>query len=133
VLSQGFYRAGLHLKQGFASTQDNLDRQDAGPPRDANDLLSQLWTWRHADICANDKFRGDFPAALRAITARALVMPCRHDLYFPPEDSEIEVSHMPSAELRVIESLWEHRAGSPGSDPKDIAFLDRAIAEILAR
>ena len=117
VVSQSFYRAGLHLQQGFPTTQAYLDRPDPGPLRDANDLLAQLWTWQHADISANDKFAGDFPAALRAITARALVMPCRHDLYFPPEDSEIEVSHMPNAELRVIESVWGHRAGSPGTRP----------------
>ncbi len=132
VLSQSFYRAGLHLKQGFDTTQEYLDRPDAGPMRDANDLLAQLWTWQHADISTNDKFHGDLPAALRAITPRALVMPCRHDLYFPPEDSEIEVSHMPAAELRVIESVWGHRAGSPGSDPGDIAFLDRSIADLLS-
>jgi homoserine O-acetyltransferase len=135
VVSQDFYRAGLHLAQGFESTQAYLDRPDpaGAAPRDANDLLAQLWTWQHADISANDKFGGDFPAALRAITARALVMPCRHDLYFPPEDSEIEVSHMPNAELRVIPSVWGHRAGSPGSDPADIAILDQAIHELLAR
>jgi homoserine O-acetyltransferase/O-succinyltransferase len=133
VLSQSFYRAGLHLRLGFNSTREYLDRPDTGPARDANDLLAQLWTWQHADISANDRFRGDFPAALRAITARALVMPCRHDLYFPPEDSAIEVSHMPSAELRVIESVWGHRAGSPGADPEDIAFVDRSIADLLAR
>jgi homoserine O-acetyltransferase len=132
VVSQSFYRAGLHLQQGFHSTQDYLDRPDPGPTRDANDLLAQLWTWQHADISANDKFNGDFPAALRAITARALVMPCRHDLYFPPEDSAIEVSQTPSAELRIIESVWGHRSGAPGTDPKDIVFLDRSIADLLA-
>ena len=133
VVSQAWYRAGLHLQQGFASTQAYLDRPDAGPPRDANDLLAQLWTWMHADISANERYRGDFSAALGAISARALVMPCRHDLYFPPEDSANEVAHMPNAQLRVIESIWGHRASSPGSDPVDIALVDRAIAELLAR
>ena len=133
VVSQSWYRAGLHLQQGFATTQAYLDRPDAGPPRDANDLLAQLWTWMNADISANDRFGGDLPAALRAVTARALVMPCRHDLYFPPEDSEIEVSHMPNAALRVIESVWGHRAGAPGTDPADIETLDQAIHDLLAR
>ena len=133
VLSQSFYRAGLHLRMGFASTQDYLDRPDTGPARDANDLLAQLWTWQHADISRNHRYRGDFAAALGAISARALVMPCRHDLYFPPEDSEIEVGLMPNAELRVIPSVWGHRAGSPGSDPADIRFLDDAIRDLLAR
>ena len=39
---------------------------------------------------------------------------------------------MPRAELRVIESLWGHRAGSPNSDPRDIAFIDSAIRDLLA-
>ena len=132
VVSQSWYRAGLHLAQGYASAQAYLDRPDAGPLRDANDLLAQLWTWMNADISGNDRFGGDLPAALRAITARAVVMPCRHDLYFPPEDSAGEVAHMPNAELRVIESVWGHRAGAPGTDPMDIALLDRTIAELLA-
>lgn len=34
---------------------------------DANNLLSQLWTWRDGDISANDTYRGDFAAALREL------------------------------------------------------------------
>ena len=37
------------------------------------------------------------------------------------------------AELRVIESVWGHRAGGPNSDPKDIAFVEQAIRDLLAR
>ena len=132
VVSQSWYRAGLHLAQGYASTQAYLDRPDAGPLRDANDLLAQIWAWMNADISDNDRFAGDLPAALRAITARAVVMPCRHDLYFPPEDSAAEVAHMPNGELRVIESVWGHRAGAPSTDPADIDLLDRTIGELLA-
>jgi homoserine O-acetyltransferase len=100
-------------------------------PRDANDLLAQVWTWEHADISRNGTFRGDLAAALGAIRARAIVMPCRTDLYFPPEDSENEVAHMANAELRVIPSVWGHRAGAPGTDPADIRFLDEAIRDLL--
>jgi homoserine O-acetyltransferase len=42
----------------------------------------------------------------------------------PPQDSEIEVSHMPNAELRVIPSVWGHRAGAPGTDPAEAAISD---------
>jgi homoserine O-acetyltransferase len=38
---------------------------------------------------------------------------------------------MPNAELRVIESVWGHRAGGPGTDPKDIAFIETAIRDLL--
>jgi homoserine O-acetyltransferase len=130
-LSQTFYRRNLHLK-GYAGTQEFLDRDTPVPFGDVNDLLAQIATWEVADISDNDRFKKDFPAALRAIKARAIVMPSRTDLYFPPEDSEIEVASMPHAELRVIPSIWGHRAASPGSDPADIDFFDRAIADLLA-
>lgn len=131
VLSQSFYRANLHLKMGFETTQAYLDRLDTRAPQDANNVLAQIWTWQNGDISANDRFKGNISAALGSIAARAIVMPCRHDLYFPPEDSEVEVAQMPNATLRVIESIWGHRAGAPGTDPEDIAFLDRAIGELL--
>ena len=74
-------------------------------------------TWQNADISLNDKYNGDFARALGAIKARAIVMPGRTDLYFPPEDNETEVSMMPNAELRPIESIWGHLAGGPRLQP----------------
>ena len=59
-------------------------------------------------------------------------MPSRTDQYFPPEDSEIEVAHLPNAELRVIPSIWGHLAGGPGRNPEDTKFIDVALKELLA-
>jgi homoserine O-acetyltransferase len=132
-LSQSWYRQGLYGKQGYATPAEFLDRKVPAPPRDVNDFLAQVRTWERADISDNDVYKKDFPAALRAIKARAIVMPSRTDLYFPPEDSEIEVSHMPNAELRVLESPWGHRAAAPGTEQRDIAFFDAAIQDLLAR
>lgn len=132
VVSQTYYRQGLHLTESTPTTRAYLDRPQQGPLRDANDVLAQLATWQNADISANPRFNGDFEAALRAIRGRAIVMPSRSDLYFPPEDSANEVAHMPNAELRVIESCWGHRAGAPGGDPRDIAFIEQGIADLLA-
>ncbi|EJJ31480.1 alpha/beta fold hydrolase [Rhizobium sp. CF142] len=129
--SQAYYRQGLHLTEKYQKTQDYLDRPLPEKWVDANDLLAQFATWEVADISDNDKFNKDFPAALRAITAKAIVMPSRTDMYFPPEDSEIEVRSMPDAELRVIPSIWGHRASSPGSDPCDIQFFEKAITDLL--
>jgi homoserine O-acetyltransferase len=131
-LSQTFYRKSLHLKMGFPSTQAYLDRPGPIPFGDVNDLLSQIRTWESADISDNGRFKKDFTAALKAIIAKVIVMPSRTDLYFPPEDSEIEAEAMPNAELRVMPSIWGHRGGSPGSDPADIAFFNSAIADLLA-
>ncbi|WP_298397524.1 alpha/beta fold hydrolase [Sphingobium sp.] len=129
--SQSFYREGLHLDMGFDSTQDYLDRPGPYPFGDTNDLLAQIRSWESADISDNARFNKDFQAALRAITARTIIMPSGTDLYFPPEDSAIEQAHMPNAELRVMPSIWGHRGGSPGSDAADIAFFETAIAELL--
>ncbi|MEJ7816729.1 MAG: hypothetical protein WKF53_16290 [Rubrobacter sp.] len=58
-------------------------------------------------------------------------MSSRTDLYFPPDNSEYEVSRMPNAELRPISSIWGHFAGS-GRDPEDVRFIDNALKELLA-
>ena len=62
--------------------------------------------------------------ALGAIKAKAYVMPGQTDLYFPPEDSENEVAHMPNAELVPYRSIWGHFAGGPGTNPEDVDFID---------
>lgn len=133
--SQTFYRQKLDLTaMGYSSLEDFLVAFWEGffLPKDANNLLSLLWTWQHADISANDKYGGNFEKALAAIKAKAFVMPASTDLYFPPEDSEYEVAHMPNAELRVVKTVWGHFAGGPGTSPEDIKVLERSLAELLA-
>jgi homoserine O-acetyltransferase len=133
--SQAFYREELDIKAlGYSSLEDFLVAFWEGffLPKDANNLLAMLWTWQHGDISANEIYRGDLDKALGAIKARAIVMPGRTDLYFPPEDSEYEVSKMPNAELRPMPSIWGHFAGGPGLSPADVKFLDEALKELLA-
>ncbi len=134
--SQTFYRRRADIEiMGYASLEDFLVGFWEGLflSKDANNLLGMLWTWQHGDISDNPMFNGDLPKALAAITARAIVMPSSTDLYFPPEDNEIEVSHMPNAELRVVDSFWGHFAGGPGTSPDDIRTLDNALKELLAQ
>ncbi len=132
--SQAFYRQKLDLKMGYASLEDFLLGFWEGIfyNRDANNLLTMLWTWQNGDISANPKYKGNFEQALKSITAKAIVMPGKTDLYFPPEDSEYEVRHMPNAELRPINSIWGHFAGGPGTNPEDVKFIDKAVKELLA-
>ena len=107
--SQTFYRERLHRELGFETFEDLLiDWEQDHLDWDANDLLAKLWTWQHGDIGAGPVYRGDFPRALGAIRARAIVVPCTTDLYFPPEDNAIEVARMPDAELRPYDSPWGH-------------------------
>jgi homoserine O-acetyltransferase len=133
ALSHTFYKEMLYKTEG-AQDLDEYIRKRWEPnfvEKDAYDLLSQLSTWQRADISANPRFRGDFPTALAAIKARTIVMPCRTDMYFPAEDCAEAVMHMPNAELRVIESVWGHRAAAAGSDSRDIACLEAAIFDLL--
>ncbi len=130
--SQAFFRKGLYERLGFASAANLLDAWARDHAQwDANDLLAMLWTWQHADLSANDVYGGDYARALGAIEARTIVMPCLTDLYFPPEDSAIEVGHMKSAELRPIDSDWGHTAGGPDRSPADTALVERAMRDLL--
>lgn len=133
--SQAFYRQQLDIEAlGFSSLEDFLVAFWEGffLPKDANNLLTMLWTWQNGDISDNELYKGDFRKALNAIKAKAYVMPSRTDLYFPPEDSEFEVANMPNAEFIPFESVWGHFAGGPGTSPQDVKFLDGKLKELLA-
>ena len=132
AFSQTFYREGLYRQLGFETVEALLmDWEQDQLAWDANDLLAKLWTWQNADISANDLYGGDIGAALGAITARAILIPCTRDLYFPPEDNAIEVRQMPNAELRPYDSPWGHCVASPGNDPGFARFLDDCIGTVL--
>jgi homoserine O-acetyltransferase len=102
-------------KMGYASLEDFLIGfwENLFFRRDANNLLTMLWTWQQGDISNNELYHGDFDKALSAITSKAIVITGKHDLYFPPEDNIYEVEHMPNAELRQTDSVWGHFAGGP--------------------
>lgn len=132
--SQAFYREKLFTQLGFHSVEDFLVGfwEAYFLQKDPNNLLAMLKTWQYGDISDNPVFGGDFKKALRAISAKALVMPGETDLYFPKEDSAFEVEHMQNAKLVVIPSIWGHWAGGPGTNPLDVDFVDRTIRELLA-
>lgn len=111
---------------------------------DADDLLTKARQWQMADIGKTHKGQltelsgpadssdDDYVSALKGIKAKVLVMPCRTDQYFPPEDSEIEVKHLQHGTLAVIESTWGHTAGG-GANPADAQWMDKQIAEHMKR
>jgi homoserine O-acetyltransferase len=132
--SQTFFRDGLYRELGYQTLEDYLQAWEAEHLEwDANDLLCKLWSWQHADIASDPRHGGDFAAALRAISARAIVMPGDQDLYFTLEDSRQEVAGMRHAELRPFHSVYGHCAGGPGRFPAETAFLEQAIRDLLAR
>ena len=134
ALSQDFYRDELWRGMGFSSQEDFLVRswETVFSRRDPADLLAQLCTWKHGDIAAQPRYRGDLPAALRDISARVLLMPCDQDAYFRVEDSRRELAHLRRGELRPIVSPWGHRAGNPVASPADEAFIREAVQALLA-
>ena len=97
----------------------------------AANLLAQMRCWNAGDISDNPFFGGDLQAALRAITARVLLMPGETDIYFRVADNEAELPHLRHAALRPIPSIWGHRAGNPLGNVEDTAFLRRQVAEWL--
>ena len=132
--SQTFYRERLHRELGFETWEELLlDWERDHLCWDANDLLAKIRTWQDGDIGANELYRGDFERALGAIRARAILVSCTTDLYFPPEDNRFEADRMPNAELRPYPSPWGHCVASPSRESGDfMQFLDDCVTELLA-
>ena len=132
-LSQAYYREKVYLQQGYSSLEDFLVEFWEGffLKKDANNLLTMLWTWQNGNIGNTPGFDGNFEKAIGAIKAKAIVMPAEMDLYFPPEDNEAEVKLMPNAEFCAIKSVWGHFAGG-GVNPVDTQFIDETLKALLA-
>jgi homoserine O-acetyltransferase/O-succinyltransferase len=133
-LSQAYYREKVYLQQGYSSLEDFLVEFWEGffLKKDANNLLTMLWTWQNGNIGNTPGFDGDFEKALGTIKAKAIVMPAEMDLYFPPEDNEYEVKLMPNAEFCAIKSVWGHFAGG-GVNSVDTQFIDANLKILLAQ
>ena len=133
AFSQTFYREQMYRLKGFDSVNELLqDWEQDHLDWDANDLLCKLWTWQRGDVSANPLYRHDFKAALNAIRAKTIVIACDNDLYFRPEDNQLEIEHIGGGELRIYESPWGHCVASPGNDPEFEEYLDQAVSELLA-
>jgi len=134
ALSQSFYRENLWRSLGASSLEDYLVTywESTFARRDPADLLSQLRTWKTADVSANALYQNNLSDALGAIKARTLLMPGDHDLYFQVDDNRIEMEHLRDAELHPIPSIWGHRAGNPIDQPNDRAFIEARVKELLA-
>ncbi|OJD32456.1 homoserine acetyltransferase [Diplodia corticola] len=136
ALSSAWFRQRGWETLGFASVDEYLRVawEERIKAWDAHDLLALMQTWQRGDISQfNAKGKeGDLPTTLASIKAKVLLMPCRTDLYFPPEDSEEECKHLQSAELKVIESVWGHLAGGGGGTKEDKAFIQSNVERLLA-
>jgi len=118
--SQAFYREKLYEKVlGFKDLDDFLVNfwEAWSCSKDPENMLVMAHTWQAGDVSQQEPYNGDFKKAMEGIKARALVLPAKTDLYFPPEDSEIEVENMRQGigELKVFPTIWGHWAGGKSS------------------
>ncbi|KAF6829448.1 hypothetical protein CMUS01_08158 [Colletotrichum musicola] len=135
--SQAFYRHELHKKHyGAADLEDFLVTfwEKWALSKDPENLLVMLHTWQAGDVSLQEPYGGDFSKAMAAIKAKTLVLPSKTDLYFPPEDSEYEVSCMSEGvgELNVYPSIWGHWAGGPPGNMEDVKWLDDRLKKIFS-
>ncbi|KAH7166360.1 Alpha/Beta hydrolase protein [Dactylonectria macrodidyma] len=135
--SQAFYREELHKK--FYKAKDLEDFmvtfwESWALSKDPENLLVMLHTWQSGDVSKQEPYNGNFEKAMAAIKAKTLVLPSKTDLYFPPEDSEYEVSCMSAGigELDVYPSIWGHWAGGPPGNMDDVRWLDERLTKILS-
>ncbi|KZT29002.1 homoserine O-acetyltransferase [Neolentinus lepideus HHB14362 ss-1] len=131
---QTWFRNHGYLQNGLYTSMQDFMREDweAGYLRawDANDMVTLLHTWQSGDV-SSVKDNGDLAKCLGSITAKGLIMPCKTDLYFAPEDSEIEIANMPeTARLVIIPSVWGHFAGG-GSNAADDEFIKNEVIAFL--
>ncbi|KUJ21088.1 homoserine acetyltransferase family protein-like protein [Mollisia scopiformis] len=133
--SQAFYREKLYEKVlGFKGLEDFMVNfwESWALSKDPENMLVMLYTWQAGDCSQQEPYNGDFKAAMQGIKAKTLVLPGKTDLYFPPEDSEIEVANMKEGvgNLDVFPSIWGHWAGGPGDSKDDVKWLDEKLREI---
>ena len=131
ALSKSFFRERCWEEVGFKSLEEFLDAYWSGSG-DANDRLALLWTWQKGDITLYyPEDNGDLAKTLGRIKARCLIMPSRTDEYFPPEDNEEEVKHLPNGEFRCIETVWGHIAGGGNGRKQDTEYIIQEIKSFL--
>jgi hypothetical protein len=150
--SQAFYREKLYESYlGFKDLDDFLVNfwEAWACSKDPENMLVMAHTWQAGDCSQQEPYNGDFKKAMQGIKAKALVLPGKTDLYFPPEDSEIEVDNMRPGvgTLKVFPSIWGHWAGGrsisktwaiasltttgPGDSKEDVKWLDDNLREFF--
>ncbi|KAI0895378.1 Alpha/Beta hydrolase protein [Annulohypoxylon nitens] len=129
--SQAFYRERLYeTVLGYKDLEDFMVKFWEDP----ENMLTMLHTWQAGDCSDQEPYNKDFELAMRSIKTKTLVLPCKTDLYFPPDDSENEVRNMSAGIGKCIPfpSIWGHWAGGPGQSKDDVKWLDDKLKAYLA-
>lgn len=135
--SQAFYRERLFEKAlRFKDLDDFMVNfwEAWACSKDPENMLVMAHTWQAGDCSQQEPYNGDFAKAMQGIKAKALVLPGQTDLYFPPEDSEMEVANMKQGigEMHAFPSIWGHWAGGPGQSTEDVKWLDEKLKHFFA-
>jgi homoserine O-acetyltransferase len=132
--SQAFYRQGGHRQAGFSRVEDYVEQAWLPLYRrhDPRHLIAMLDCWLEHDV-SRWRHDGDLGAALGSVRARAHVIGCRQDLYFPPEDLQADAALIPGATFSVFDSPLGHRAGNPRTSPTEQQVLRSALEDLLER
>ncbi|KAF7561567.1 hypothetical protein G7046_g2581 [Stylonectria norvegica] len=134
--SQAFYRNELYKTHYNAADLETFLQEfweGWALSKDPENLLVMLQTWQNGDVSKQEPYNGDLEKALASIKAKTLVLPSKTDLYFPPEDSEYEVSCMDqsTSELDIYPSIWGHWAGGPPGNMEDVQWLDERLRRVF--
>ncbi|KAI1378652.1 Alpha/Beta hydrolase protein [Hypoxylon crocopeplum] len=98
---------------------------------DPEDLLAMLRMWQRGDVSVCDpECGGSLEVALSKMTVPILLMPCQTDQYFHWSASEKEARLLPSAQCKIIPSVWGHMAGG-GSNRQDNEWINNQIEGFL--
>ncbi len=122
--SAAFYRDEHWRALGFASLAAFLtfwENDHAG--WHPGNLLAMLESWISADLTP----------LLPDIRADTLVMPCDSDSYFTVHENRLEAALVRGARVQVIASPAGHCAGAPGRFGREMAEIDAALGQLLAR
>ena len=129
--STHFFQENRHKALGFSSLDDFIINFMFAyfAPMDPNDLLCMAWKWQRGDVSRHTD--GDLRAALGRIKAKTFVMPMSSDMFFPPDDCQVEWRLIPDAEFRPIKTIDGHLALF-GADANAIAQIDKNLNDLLA-
>ena len=130
-LSPELFNGELWRNVGFSSLDDFLVGflENYFLPMDPNNLLSQLWKHKSADVSRITG--GDLTQAMSRVEAKVFVMPIDTDMIFYVKDCEAEQKLIPNSELRVIKSSWGH-LGLFGIEQQYVTQIDGNLRELLA-
>ena len=143
--SDGLWVAGMVFGTWFVSDAYLELQNTEASYRDALTIMSRTyatwdatsWMWRYLasrDHDVSQPFGGDMKKALRAVRAKALIMPSSTDRVLPPFCAHELRDGLPDQRYVEIPSVMGHMAQNPGDvESKEHRFVGESISEFLSQ